>query len=149
MYLNLNKISGGEEIEDQTTAISPVTPKPATPLTPLEHEQPLETEEVSPVPFDPPIEDLMDGRKKSKNKEKKRKKSKKEKKDKKNKHSRSQRDRGGSEQFQPFEAGSPVSPEDFGQLAKVRLLLCLLIRDFHARVNNSCSRVFFLHQRMI
>lgn len=136
-------ISGGEI--DQPAAVSPVI-KPATPqilpdydptlpILPLETEEvspeqetspgfepePIETEEVSPVPFDPPIEDQMDGRKRNKSKKKKSKKDKKKKKEDKKSHNQSQRNqRGGPDQFHPFEAGSPVSPEDFGQVVKVR-----------------------------
>ena len=136
----------GGEIDQPASAVSPVI-KPATPhilpdydptlpILPLETEEvspeqetspgfepePIETEEVSPVPFDPPIEDQMDGRKRNKSKKKKNKKDKKSKKGDKKSHNQSHRNRGGPDQFHPFEAGSPVSPEDFGQVVKVRTL---------------------------
>ena len=149
LYTDFEKywiISGGE-LDQPAAAVSPVI-KPATPqiqpdydpeLVPLETEEvspeqepspgfepePIETEEVSPVPFDPPIEDQMDGRRRNKSKKKKKNKDKKKKKEDKKSHNQSQRNRGGPDQFHPFEAGSPVSPEDFGQLVKVRTLYSL------------------------
>ena len=70
------------------------------------------------MPFDPPIEDHTDGRKRNKSKKKKSKKNKKDKRE--NRQSSSKRNRAGPDQFQPFEAGSPVSPEEFAQVTKVR-----------------------------
>ena len=101
----------------ETEEVSPEQDLPSPGFEP----EPIETEEVSPIPFDPLIEDHMDGRKRKKKSKKNKKEKKKSKGDKK---SHSQRNRGGSnpDQFQPFEAGSPVSPEDFGPISKVRIV---------------------------
>ena len=82
--------------------------------------EPLETEEVSPVPFDPPIEEIDRNNKKKPKKKKSKKDKKHPKKEKSSSKHRSSTssNRGVGEQrspgnFQPFEGGSPVSPEDF------------------------------------